>query len=76
MGIMPKDTCSKAMTGPIIAQQGCDRPNDIKAERPNVWPYINAMTFPIIVLRGYCPVRATQIMNEGMCNNTVTGQIT
>ena len=46
---MPEDTCSKDMTGRIIVQQGCDRPNDIKAERPNVLPYSKDMTGPIIV---------------------------
>ena len=76
MGIMPKDTCSKAMTSPIIAQQVCDRPNYIKAERPNILPYRKTMTVPIIVLHRYGPVQATPIMNKGMCNNTVTGQIT
>ena len=55
-GIMTKDTCRKATTGPIIAQQGYDRPNDIKAECPNVWPYRKAMTGPIIVLFRYGPM--------------------
>ena len=58
-GIMPKYTWSKAMTGLIILQQGCVRPNDIKAEWPNVWPYIKATTGPNIVLRRYGPVRDT-----------------
>ena len=88
-GITPEDTCSKAMKIPIIVQQGCNRPNDIKAERPNVWPYRKAMTGPIIVLcrydpmmgpiiilHRYDPVQATQIMNEGACNNNVTSRIT
>ena len=35
-GIMTENKCSKAMTGPIIVQQGYDRPNDIKAEQSNV----------------------------------------
>ena len=88
-GIMPKDTCRNAMTGPIIAQQGYYRPNDIKSERPNFWTYIKAaivpisvlcrygpMTGPIIVLRRYGPVRETHIMNKGTCNKTVSGQMT
>ena len=75
MGIIPEDTCDKAMAGSIIVQQGCDRMNDIKAERPNVWPYSKATTGPIIVLRRYDPVRATQIMNKGTCNKTVTGRM-
>ena len=74
---MPEDTCSKDMTGRIIVQQGCDRPNDIKAERPNVLPYSKdmtgpiivlrrhgPMTGPIIVLRRYGPVKATQIIKS------------
>ena len=81
---MPKETCRKAMTGPIILQRGYDRPNGIKAECPNFWPYSKAvegpiivicrydpMTGPIIVLRIYGTVRATQIINEGKCNKTV-----
>ena len=75
-GIIPEDTCSKAMTGPIIVQQGFDRQNDIKAERPNVWPNRKAITGPIIVLHRYGPVRATQIINKGTYNKAVTGQMT
>ena len=55
-GIMPEDTCSKAMKGHIIVlcryssvqdtqimtkrhmKQGCDRPNEINYEGPNVRP--------------------------------------
>ena len=74
---------------PNYLQQVCDRPNYIKAERPNVCPYINSMTGTIIVLciygpmtgqiivlHRYGPVKATHIMNEGMCNKTVTGRMT
>ena len=88
-GIMPEDACSKDKTGPIIVKQGCDRPNDIKSERPNVWLYSKAVTGPMIVLcrygpitvpiavlHKYGPVRATNIMNKGMCSKTVTGRIT
>ena len=88
-GIITEDTCSKYITGPIIVQQGCDRLNDIKAERTNVWPYSKAMTSPIIVLciygpitgpivvlRIYGPIQATQIMDEVTCNKNVTGQMT
>ena len=86
MGIIPRDMYSKAITGPIMVQQGCDRPNDIKSKRPNVWAYSKAMigpiivlcrygpmTVPMILLCRYGPVRATQIMNYGTCNKTVTG---
>ena len=52
-GIIPEDTCRKDMPGPVIVKQGCDRPNDIKAKQPNVWPYSKAMTGPIIVLCRY-----------------------
>ena len=55
-GIMPEYTCRKAITGLIIVQQGYDRPNEIKAERPNVWPYIMAMIVPTIVLCIYGPM--------------------
>ena len=72
-GIIPKDTCSKAMTDPIIVQQGCDRANDIKAERPNIWPNKKARIGPIIVLRRYGPVRATHIMTEGTNNKGSDG---
>ena len=64
------------MTGPSIVQQGYDRPNYVKAEWSNVWPYSKAikgqiillcrygpMTGPIIVLHIYGPVRGTQNMN-------------
>ena len=44
------------MTGPIIVQQVYNGPNDIKAERPNVWPYSKANTGPIIVLCRYVPM--------------------
>ena len=64
-GIMPEDTCSKAITGPIVVQQDCDRPNYIKSKRPDVWPNIKAITGPIILLRRYVPVQATRIMTEG-----------
>ena len=63
------------MTGPIIVQQGCDRPNYIKAERTNVWPNIKAMTGPIIVICRCGPVRATQIMTKGTYNKAVTGEM-
>ena len=72
---MPKDTCSKSMTVPIVVQQGCDRPNYIKSELPNVWPNKKAMTGPIILLRRYRPVQATQIMTKGTYNKAVTGRI-
>ena len=74
-GIIPKDTCSKAMTRPVIVQQGCDRPHDIKAKRTNFWPIRKAMTGTIIVLRRYGSVQATQIMTEGTYNKAVTGQM-
>ena len=83
---MPEDTCRKDMTGPIIVQLGYDRSIDIKAKRPNFWPYSKAVTGPIIViciydpmkgpiivLRRYGPVQATHIMNKGTFNNTVAG---
>ena len=76
MGIIHEDTRIKAMAGPIIVQQGCDRPNDKKAKRPNVWPNSKAMTGPIIVLRRYGPVQATQIMTKGTYKKAVTGQMT
>ena len=62
MGIIPKDTCRKAMTGPIIVQQGYDRPNDIKAKRSNVWPYSKAVTGPIIILYRYGPMTVPIIL--------------
>ena len=63
------------MTGPIIVQKGCDGPNEIKAERPNVWPNIKAITGPIIVLRIYGLVKATRIINEGTYNKAVAGRM-
>ena len=76
MGLMPKDTFTKAITGPIILQQGCDNPNDIKSEKANVWPNIKAMTGPIIVICRYGALQATQIMNKGTYNKAVTVQMT
>ena len=54
--IMTKDNSSKATTGPVTVQQGCDMPNDIKSERPNVYPYSNDTTGSIIVLCRYGPM--------------------
>ena len=55
-GIMPKDTCRKAITGPIIVQQDYGRPINIKAERPNIWTKCKAMAGPTIVLCRYGPI--------------------
>ena len=62
MEIIPKDACSKAITGQIIVQQGCYSPNDIKAKQPNAWPYSKAMTGPIIVLCRYVPMKGPIIV--------------
>ena len=62
MGIMPEDTCRKDMKGLIVVQQGYDRLNDIKAERPNVWPYSKDMTGPIIIICRYGPMKGTIIV--------------
>ena len=73
---MPEDTCSMAMTGPIIVQQVCDRPNDIKAERPNVCTNSKAMTGQIILLRRYGPVQAIQIITKVVYNKAVIDRMT
>ena len=70
---MPEYTCSNDMTGPIIVQQGCDMPNNIKAKRKKIYPNSEAITGPVIVLRTYGPLQATQIMTESTYNKSVTG---